>query len=68
VADTRVASCSFADAEARENPPKQIIGRKLAGDFGQALLSLPQVFGHELTRPCFEKLAMCFTQMNIGAL
>jgi hypothetical protein len=40
----------LADAEPREDDPQHIVGGDLAGDGGELLLGLPQVFGEELER------------------
>lgn len=42
------ADCGLlADAEAREDPPQQVIRAERTGDFAEGLLSLAQVFGEQ---------------------
>ncbi|MCY1183567.1 hypothetical protein D9M73_241990 [compost metagenome] len=39
----------FADAEAGEDAPEQVIGTESSGNFAQGLLCLAKVFGQQLT-------------------
>jgi len=51
---------SLADAETGENFSQQIVGGNRAGDFSQALLSLPQFFCHEFAGSMVRELAHGF--------
>ena len=43
--------------------PEQIVGREFAGDLGEALLSLAQLFGHQLAGALLHQLTLGFVQM-----
>jgi hypothetical protein len=47
----------FSDTETRKNFSKQIVARKLPGNFGQSILHLQKLLRHKLAgRRCFEYL------------
>ena len=42
----------LADAKAGEDFAEQIVWSELAGDFAQRVVTLSQLFGHQLKRVC----------------
>src|SRR5690606_12605832 len=57
----------LSDAEARKDLSEQIIGGEFSCDLGKRLLSLPQLFGHQLAGPMFRELQLSRAQVSFGA-
>src|SRR5262245_6325980 len=55
----------LSDAERREDPAQQIVGRELAGDLCEILLCEPQLFGHEFACTTIRELARCLSYMCV---
>jgi hypothetical protein len=54
------------DAEARENPPQQIITGELTSDFVESLLSPAKLFSHELAGATLLELTLSFVNVAAG--
>ncbi len=63
----RVASTSLSDAEAREDPPEQLVGAHLSCDLPERLLRIGELLRDELTGAPFEKQSFRFVHMSARA-